>query len=392
MSRLPPSARAALAWAGLLALLAVATVLLLGLGPRFEPRGSALWLWPPPAPAGASAGSPVLGAAPDTLADPLEGWRVERGRGRVEAIDGVLRLEAPRADPYVLLRRALPLEEGVRAFRVSGEARFTGTGGARPVEAARIHLQGRDAAGGLLPDRREDAFNARASGDWTAVAAELALPPDAAAVELLVRLQRAAGRLELRRLEVEPLAEAPWRPPARLGLALAWLAALALGGGLLLRAAARPGWAGIALLAAAGGLVLILAPPDLLAILLPRPVFEALGRSETVPYLGHLGLAATLAFLVARAAGVRRPVLPALLVAVAAASGEAVQLLSVGRDSSPWDALANAAGGFFGVGLALAAGRLEPPPGGADPPEEPSAAIEAALPLVPLDAGGTPRG
>lgn len=370
----------ALLWAGITAALVLATIAAFTLLPAHAPLGPALRLWPPP--------EPGLGAVA-----PLDGWTVERGRGRVEVIDGILRLEAPRAEPYVLLRRPLPTQLEVRAFRVRAEARFAGFGGARTVEAARIHLAGRDAAGRLLPDRREDALNARSTRDWTNVRADLAPPPGAAAVELLVRLQRATGVLELRRLEVEPLVEAPWRGPLRLALALAWFSAFAAGALLLIRNAPHRLWAAAALAAAAGGLVLLLSPPDLLAILLPGPLVEALGRHESVPYLGHLGLAATLAFFAARAAGARTFAVPALLVLVAAAAGEALQLLSVGREASPWDALANAAGGIGGLQLALLAARFDgsrSEPGRAE--EEPAAVIERALPLVPLRAAEAPDG
>jgi hypothetical protein len=363
---------AALLWVAALAALVAATVAGFALLPKYTALGPTLRLWPPPEPA----------AAGD---DSFFGWTVERGRGRVEVIDGLLRLEAPRTDPYVLLRRPLPVEPEVRAFRVRAEARFAGFGGARTVDAARIHLAGRDEAGRLLPDRREDALNTRSTRDWTSVRADLAPPPGAASVELLVRLQRATGVLELRHLEIEPLVEAPWRGPLRLTLALAWLAACAAGALLLVRNAAHRHRVAAALAAAAGGLVLILSPPDLLAILLPGPLVEALGRNESVPYLGHLGLSATLAFLCAWATGARSRALPALLVLVAAAAGEAVQLLSVGRDASPWDALANAAGGIGGLELALVAARFEvagTAPGLAE--NEPAAVIERALPLVPL--------
>lgn len=374
--RPPPGARAALLWAAALALLVVLTVLVLAVLPAPVAGGPPQRLWPPAEPAG----------------EPFAGWTVERGGGRVEAVDGVLRLEAPRHDPYVLLRRPLALPAELRAVQVTAEARFSGTGGARPHEAARIHLLGRDAEGRLLPDRREDALHARATTDWTSVAVELAPPPGAATVELLVRLQRAAGRLELRRLELRPLVDPPWRGTARLALAVGWLGALAAGGAILLGAAPRRSWAVAALAATMGALLLILAPPELLQTILPRPLLDRLGRSESLPYLGHLGLALTVGLLAARAAGARRLALAAVLVPVAAAAGEAVQLLGVGREASPADALANAAGGLLGVALAVGIARLEG--GGREPerPAEPRAEIERALPLVPLDAPQAPRG
>ncbi len=398
MSRPAAASRWALGWGGLAALLAALTLTLLGSAGGTAPLAPALRLWPPlhdASPASVDESRMAAEVGPDTgpardLPPGLDGWTVERGSGRVEVIDGILRLEAPRADPYVLMRRPLPLVEGARGFRVRAEARFSGFGGARTVDAARIHLQGRDGAGRLLPDRREDAFNARSTRDWTTFEAVLTPPPEAASVELLVRLQRAVGRLELRTLEVETLIEAPWLGPARLGLALAWFAVLAAGCALLLRTAASRAWAGVALAAAAAGLVLILAPPALLPRLLPPPLLELLARSSGGSYLGHLGLGTALAFLATRAAGARRFVVPALLVVILAVAGEALQLLPVGRDTSALDALANALGGIAGLGLALLLARLEDRLPHAEPVDEPAAAIETALPLVPLEAPGTP--
>lgn len=398
MSRPETAARWALAWGLLVALLAALTLFLLGSGSATVPLGPALRLWPPlPGASLASAADLAISAAkhPDVgpardLPAELDGWTVERGSGRVEVIDGILRLEAPRADPYVLLRRPLALAENVRGFRVRAEVRFSGFGGARTVDSARIHLQGRDAAGRLLPDRREDAFNARSTRDWTSFEAVLTPPPEAASVELLLRLQRAVGRLEVRALAVEPLVEAPWLRPARLGLALAWLAVLAAGCALLLRAASSRAWAGMALAAAGAGLVLILAPPDLLPRLLPPPLVALLEHASSGSYLGHLGLGATLAFLATRAAGTRRFPLPALVVVILAGAGEALQLLTVGRDTSALDALANALGGLAGLGLALLLARLEDRVPRAEPVDESPAAIEAALPLVPFEAPGSP--
>lgn len=393
MSRSRFAPAAALAWGGLLLLVTLLTVALLGTGQGTVALEPAIRLWPPPGEATTDrrqSADPRPAETAEPLPPALAGWTVERGSGRVAVVDGVLRLEAPPADPYALLRRPLPFDPTVRAFRIRGEARFTGIGGAQPVAAARIHLQGRDAGGRLLPDRREDAFNARASGDWVAVDAVLAAPAGAAAVELLVRLQRAVGRLELRALEVAPLVAAPWRAPAHLALALAWLATLAAGALLLVRAATSLLWAAAALAGTAGGLVLLLAPPELLANLLPRPLVQALGRSESVPWFAHLLLAAALGLLATRAAGVRRA-LPALfLVPIAAVAGEAIQLLTFGREASLDDALANALGGCAGVALAL---RLA----GGGPPEraaadEIPAAVETALPLVPLDVSETRRG
>jgi hypothetical protein len=358
------------AWTLALALLALATWAAAELLPAHVPGGPALRLWPPP-----------------DADDPLAGWTLERGKGRVEVIDGILRLEAPRADPYVLLRRPLEAPPGTLAFQISAEARFAGTGGLRPVEAARIHLMGRDAEGRLLPDRREDALRARSDRDWQLFAADLAPPPGAAGSELLVRLQRAAGRLELRSLEVRPLVAGPWLGPARLALALAWLGLLALGGGLLLHRAVRRPWAAAALAAAAAALVLILLPPELADRLLPAGLLRAVLAGPAVPLLGHALMAATVAALAARALELRRLPGPAAVVLVAAAAGEAVQLLASGREASLEDLLANALGGLGGLVLAR---RLVGPAPPAEPEPE-RAEIARALelrPLAPAEPGG----
>lgn len=357
-------------WTLALAALALLTWVAAALFPVQVPRGPALRLWPPA-----------------TAEDPLRGWMVERGTGRVEVIDGILRLEAPRADPYVLLRRPLEAAPGTLGFRISAEARFSGTGGSRPVEAARIHLMGRDALGQLLPDRRTDALNARSDRDWQLFSADLAPPRGAGSSELWVRLQRTAGRLELRSLEVRPLVAGPWLGPLRPALALAWLGLLAAGAALLLRRARRRAWASAALAAAAGGLVLILLPPELADRLVPWELLGGLVARPAIPLLGHAAMAATIAGLAARALELRRLAGPALLVLVAAAAGEAVQLLSIGREASLEDLLANAAGGFVGL---LAARQLAgPPPPAAPEPErtEITRALELR-PLAPAEPGG----
>lgn len=368
MSGRPSSPRrVALLWVLALGLVALATHALASLVPPFVPGGPAVRLWPP-----ASA------------ADPLQGWTVERGSGHIEAIDGVLRLEAPRADPYVTLRRPLEALPGTLAFALAAEVRFAGTGGLRPWQAARIHLLGRDAAGRLLPDPLEDAFAARADRDWRTVEATLALPRGAETGELLVRLQRAAGRLELRSLEVRPLVAAAWLSPLRAGLALLWLAVLAAGGLALLRAAARRPWAAAALAAAAIGLLLILIPPELAQRFLALSTLDRLLGSGQAALLGHAGLAALIAFLAARAVALRTFPGPALLVLVVAAAGESLQHLSLGRDPSLLDALANATGGLAGLLVARLLGAVSDPPAKA-PVEEPERAeIALALPLVPL--------
>ena len=350
------------AWTLALAALALLTWAAAALMPAQVPGGPALRLWPPA-----------------TAEDPLQGWTLERGKGRVEVIDGILRLEAPRADPYVLLRRPLEAPPGTLGFQIAGEARFAGIGGLRPVEAARIHLMGRDEQGRLLPDRRAEAFNARSDRDWQLFAADLAPPRGAASSELLVRLQRTVGRLELRSLEVRPLVAGPWLGPARLVLALAWLGLLAAGGALLLRRARRRLWASAALAAAAVGLVLILLPPELADRLVPWELLGGVVARPAIPLLGHAAMAATIACLAARALELRRLSGPTLLVLVTAAAGEAVQLLSIGREASLEDLVANAAGGL--AGLLLAQRTLGPPPAA---PEPERTEITRALDLRPL--------
>lgn len=355
--------RAGLAWTAGLAVLALLTWAAATLLPAQVPGGPALRFWPPAA-----------------AEDPLAGWIVERGTGRIEAIDGILRLEAPRADPYVLLRRPLATPPGTLGFRIAAEARFAGTGGLRPVEAARIHLMGRDEQGRLLPDRREDALNARSDRDWEFMLADLALPRGAASGELLVRLQRASGRLELRSLEVRPLVAGPWLGPARPVLALAWLALFALGAVLLLRRARRPFWAAAALAAATAALVLILLPPDLAASLVPWELLGLFLVRPGVPLVGHALMAATIACLAGRALDLRTLSSGlAATVLVAAAAGEAVQLLSIGREASLEDFAANAVGGL--AGLVLARRLAGPPP---PEPEPERAEITRALDLRPL--------
>ncbi len=376
MSRPAPPRAAGLVWAVFVALLTAATISLLAIVPGLEPAGPASRIWP-------SGTLPTAHPEETTGHDVnAERWRVEPGADRVRIVGGILQLEAPPADPHATLRLPLPLEPAVVGFAIQSELRFTGRGGNEPTRAARLHLAGRDEAGRALPDRLEDAFRAHATSEWTSVDAIVRVPPEAASVELLVRLQRATGRLELRRLVVQPLREAGWRFPARIALALAWTAAFASAALLLVRVALHPVWAATTLLAGIGGLLLLLAPPELLAALLPRPVVRALSSSPSVPYLGHLGLSATLALLATRAVGAERPLLPLLLVLVLAPAAEAIQLLTIGREASVADALANMAGGLVGIAAALVSNRRRAP-APAEAVSASPAVIEEALPVVP---------
>lgn len=366
-----PLARSLGRWIALLLLLASATVAVHLAWPRVQPQGPTQLLWP----------------AAHELAGGIERWSVEPDRGRARAADGTLVLEAPTADPHAILRRALDHAPDALGWRLEAEVRFIGRAGAKPYEAARIHLLGRDAAGRRLPDQRLDLWQARADRAWETVRADLAPPIGAATTEVVVRLQGTAGRLELRRLEARPLVVHPWLLPVRILLALGWLAALAWSARLLWRVAERRLAATVALTASALALASILAPPwmfEALPGLLARP----LDRASSLPFLPHAILAATVAYLAGRAVGPRRPARAVPLVLLLAASGEVLQMLTVGRTPSLDDAVANAAGGIAGLWLAWLVPRLASAQGGG---AEKRVEIDSALPLVPIaGAGGKP--
>ncbi|MDW8370990.1 MAG: VanZ family protein [Geminicoccaceae bacterium] len=366
-----PLARSLGLWIALLLVLASATVAVHRAWPRVQPQGPGQLLWP--------VASELPGA--------VESWAVEPDRGRAKAEGGALVLEAPPSDPHAMTRRALDQAPDALGWRLEAEVRFIGRAGAKPYEAARIHLLGRDAAGRRLPDQRLDLWQARADRAWETVRADLAPPIGAATTEVVVRLQGTAGRLELRRLEARPLLVHPWLLPVRVLLALGWFAALAWGARLLWRVAERRLGATVALAASALALASILAPPwmfEALPGLLARP----LERASSLPFLPHAILAATVAYLAGRAVGTTRPARGVPLVLLLAVSGEVLQMLTVGRTPSLDDAVANAAGGIAGLWLAWLLPRLATPRGRGT---EKSVAIESALPLVPMaGAGGKP--
>lgn len=310
---------------------------------------------------------------------------VEPDRGRVRTVAGTLVLEAPVSDPHATLRRVLDGSRDAVGWRLEAEVRFVGRAGAKPHEAARIHLLGRDAAGRRLPDQRLDLWQARADRAWETVRSDLVAPNGAATTELVVRLQGTAGRLELRRLEARPLVLDPWLLPVRIALALGWLATLAWGAALLWRVAEWRLGASLALAASVLALASILAPPWLFEAL-PGLLARPLERASSLPFLPHAVLAATVAFLAGRAVGITRPTRAVPPVLLLAGSGEVLQMLTVGRTPALDDAVANAVGGIAGLWLAWLVPKLAwPPAGGAEKRVE----LESALPLVPM--AGTRR-
>ncbi len=329
----PRLGRAVLAWAILIAALTAATLVLLSWVPRDVPAFPARALLP------ADAQERAL-------------WTIEKGRNAAAEISADrLVLRAEPEDPFVLAHRPLELAENARGVRLEGEVRFLGRARDKSFEAARIHLWAFDAAGQRLPDRRIDLFRARADRDWQRVRADLPLPPAAAAAHLVVRLQGTAGMLEVRRLEAAALIPNPVLEAARLGLGAGWLVGLLAAAALVWRAAARRSHALLALIASAGGIFLILVPPEAFA-LLPAGLGQTLQHASSTPFLPHALLAAMLAFLLGRTVP-RARLVPALgLVLLLAVAGEVLQLLSNGRQPAVDDAFANALGGLVGLVLA----------------------------------------
>ncbi|MCS6878896.1 MAG: hypothetical protein NZP72_11430 [Geminicoccaceae bacterium] len=366
-----PSGRTLLAWALSVAVLIAATLALFLRAPREVPEGPMRLLLP-------------------MNAQEREAWTFEGGRGSsVETRDGLLVLRAAPEDPHVAFHRALVLSEAARGVRLEGEVRFTGRAGAERHAAARIHLWAFDAAGRRLPDQRIDLWQARGDRDWRIVRADLPLPPGAASVRLVLRLQATAGDLQVRRLSASALVPDPRYASARLGLGLGWFLALLAGGVLLWRAAERRGLAAFALVASALGLAAILAPPEAFALLLGG-LAPALGRASSTPFLPHALLAASLAILAGRALAIVRLWPAAAVALLLAVAGEVLQLFSDQRQPALDDALANAAGGIFGLWVARTLERLEP----ARPEPEPPPVELRDLPLVPWPErdGGASRG
>lgn len=338
--------RAGTAWVILAALLALATVHLHRDVEAYRPLGGER-----------------LAASGFAGADALEAWQVEAGKGHARVEDGVLVLEAPPEDAYVSLRQSVPVRDGEVAYRLEAEIRLDGvTPGRRPWERARVYVIGATPDGKLVWDRHEDLVRRAGSTGWTRLAGDFRLAPGSTEAVVLLRLHKAAGRMDVRHVSLLGLEHRPVFMAASHGLMLGWVLLGGWGGALLWRHARHRRAAALLGVAVAGGFWLLLVPHPIRSAVLGY--VAALGGNvlapETVAKLGHFLIFAVIACLARLAVPQVPAALKLAVLLLVAGAGEVLQFMAVDRSPSLYDWGVNSSGvllGFALGSLALAAGR-----------------------------------
>jgi hypothetical protein len=146
------------------------------------------------------------------------------GDGRVEPVDGGVRLINEDAGATVGLDQVLVLPPGINAFRVAATVTLEGVSpGPERWQQARMFIQ-------TVPEGASPHFHGPhqlidRSGDYGPhrLSADFPVVPDTPEARLMIRLQRATGAMVVQHLEIEPLVRNPARMQLRHGLMAVWL-------------------------------------------------------------------------------------------------------------------------------------------------------------------------
>jgi len=189
---------------------------------------------------------------PDVAAD-AAGWIVV-GDPPASAIAGA-GVSFVLAEPGVaMLEREIARPPGIAHVRFAAEVRTAGiVRGTRPWHGARVLLVQHDGAGRALWERPHQLPMADAGEAWQSLQARFFLPAPSARLRIVVGLNQAAGRLDLRGLSLVALVERPLFVWLRRAVAAAWLGLGLLAVAAVLRAGA--GVRGVAVLLVAGGIL-----------------------------------------------------------------------------------------------------------------------------------------
>lgn len=285
--------------------------------------------------------------------------------GRVELQPGGAVLESPQPAGSVALRVTVPSGAPLAGLRVAAELASERVTPAEGWSAgAHLRLVGRSATGTLLFGRELHVARLVGTRAPFRLRRDVALPQGAVGATLEVELVRAAGRLVLADLTLQPLRHRPAFRLARVALIAGWIL---IGGWTLLRLlrTLRTPWLAAALgLAATVAIVLLVLPPaseqHLLGELARRLGLGG-GEVDALGDLAHVLLFALLALFAVGAVRTLPPAAVLLTLAAAAPVAEYVQLLTDGRDAGPADALRNLLGVAIGGGLGLLLRRLPLP-------------------------------
>jgi hypothetical protein len=302
------------------------------------------------------AGEPLL-ALPDFSAG-LDGWevRAEGGDARVE--DGALVLEKPSGQGLVAVERTLPLPAHMRVLRLEATVRTRDViPGPRPWYTATIVLVGE------LPGGRHDQsvphrlVGLSGSTGPATYARTFLLAKDAVAGFLSIRLQRAAGLMEVSALRLQPVEERPAFQDLALLTLVGWVLFAAGAAARFLHTAPYRGPAAV-FVALAGFGILFHTFPQMMATQLVNTLPGELGivvaDADAESRLLHLMGFAGLAYLL-KLARPRDPLLLHLAVLLLLAVGS--ELIEVTVSDLGADDVVDALFNIVGVALGMALGQ-----------------------------------
>jgi len=215
-------------------------------------------------------------------------WRFSRGVGIGAGGDAPV-ASLPGGGRFSFLGRLVPPQPDVAYTRFTLELRTEGLIPRRDGRGVVVRATSFD------QDRRRIRYwphaifdQAPADMDWQRIGTTVPWAPPVAMMRLEIANLAAGGRVEVRRVTIEPLVDAAWYPHARLAVIAAWVCLCGIAAAVVLRRLRPRGFAA-ALSAATAGL--------LLAAILPQPLFDRLagpfeepliamvrGASALVPY------------------------------------------------------------------------------------------------------------
>jgi hypothetical protein len=332
---------ASLAWVAAALVLSLATALVFQQMGRFETVETG---WPfDPRFESIAAG----GAAEDGR------WQVEGDPSGISADHGLLRLRNTDPERGIGVRQVWRLEPGgPRAFRLAATVASEGIAGQRNgFRVGEVTLVADNDIRRRFFRQIHRLAGLRGTREPARFVEHFEFPSGAREVELAIRLRHATGELRVSGLDLRALGERPLFGLARATLRVAWAVVLAAGCLLFWRGVDHRRSALALLLAAAGGMGLLMMPEGVRDSTILRALDLVPGSLlgvDSLAYVGHFAIFAVAGFLVRLSRrGEPWPRQVLLLVGLAGLS-ELLQFLAELRSPTLGDWLANAAGALLG--------------------------------------------
>ncbi len=173
----------------------------------------------------------------------LVGWAVRPAGSQVSAQGGVMTLEQPDTDQFIVVSRRLADVQRFDYLRLSAEIKPEGAAqGALFWQKARVVLVGRDADGKAMIQYSHVLAAREGSGDWRDYQAVFKILPGMAEMQLSVELPGVAGRVSVRNLDLRAAEQAGWYSATGLLVIAGWAAAALWGSRRLLAGRGGAGW------------------------------------------------------------------------------------------------------------------------------------------------------